>query len=165
MGKQTLGNTGLGKHTLGNVVLPNWAKEAPGPGSGQLNQILEIVSALASSVAILKFQLDREQWLTKQSMRHGPPHTQAPTQACQSGTNGTRLKQAITFPIAPSPAFPTAPAQARGTPNFQPAPILALVQRTYDTMAGVAARYPEPSVPGFPSISNLIEDGVNKNPQ
>ena len=139
-------------------------QEAPGPGSGQLNQILEIISALASSVALLKVQLDRERWLTQQSMRHGPPLRRAPTQACQSGTTGTRPQQAITFPTAPSPAFPTAPAQARGTPNFQPAPTLAPVQRTYDTMAGVAARSPDLSVPGFPIIFNLLEDGVNTTP-
>ena len=35
------------------------------------------------------------------------------------------------------------------------------MQRTYDTMAGVAARSPDPSVPGFLSIFTLLEDGVN----
>ena len=54
-------------------------QESPGPGSGQLNQILEIISTLASSAALLKVQLDRERWLTQQSMRHGPPLRQVPT--------------------------------------------------------------------------------------
>ena len=38
-------------------------QEAPGAGSGQLDQIMESISALASSVAILQFQADREQRL------------------------------------------------------------------------------------------------------
>ena len=66
-------------------------QEAPGPGYGQLDQILEIISALAFSVALLQVQLDRERWLTQQSMRHGPLLRRAPTQACQSGMNMTRL--------------------------------------------------------------------------
>ena len=37
----------------------------------------------------------------------------------------------------PAPDFITAPTQARGTPTFQTAPILALMQRTWDTMVRV----------------------------
>ena len=38
-------------------------QETPGTGSGQMDQILENISALASSIALLQVQADREQRL------------------------------------------------------------------------------------------------------
>ena len=86
---------------------------------------------------------------------------QAPIQACQAGTTRTRMQQAITLPPAPAPAFPTSPSQVRGTPTFQTAPTLSPVKHTCNTMDGVAETAPNPSVPGFPGIFTLIEDGLN----
>ena len=84
-------------------------------------------------------------------------------QARQAGMTGNRL-QSITLPPTPAPTLPTAPEQKGGTPNFQPALTLALVQRTCDTMARVSATAPDPSVPGFPVIFTLLEDGANTTP-
>ena len=67
------------------------------------------------------------------------------------GTTGTRQQGETTLPPTPSPAFPTAPAQACNITNVQPAPNLAQMQRTCNTMAKVAATAPDPKhsrVPG-----------------
>ena len=77
----------------------------------------------------------------------------------------TRQQGENTFHPAPAPAFPTSPAQARGTPTLQPAPNLTPVQLTCNTMDGVAATAPNPSVPGFPGIFNLLEERANTTPQ
>ena len=132
-------------------------KEAPGAGCGQLDQILESIISLASSFALLKAQPDREQQLLQQRMRHVAPLSRAPTRSRQAGMTRT-IQQG-------SNILPTAPAQARGTPTFQLAPTLALVQRTCDTMAGVLATAPDPSVPGFPGIYTLLEDRANTTPR
>ena len=76
----------------------------------------------------------------------------------------TILQQAITFPTAPAPAFPTSLSQARGTPTFHPAPSLSPVQCTCDTMSGVPAAALDPRVPGLPGIFILLEDWVNTTP-
>ena len=136
-------------------------QKAPGAGSGQFNQILESISTLESYVAFLRFQSNREQRLPQQRTSKAAPLRQAPTQAHQAGTTSTRQQGAPTFPTTPDPAFPTAPAQACSMPTFQPNPNLAPVQRTCDTMAGVAATAPDPSIPSFPVIFTLLEDGVN----
>ena len=137
---------------------------APGSGSGQLDQILDSISALVSSVVLLKFQADIEQRLPHQRMRHAAPLRRVPTQALQSGTTGTRNQGANTFSTAPSPAFTTAPSQAHGMPTFQPALTLAPVQRTCNTMSGVAATATNPSVYRFLVIFTMIEDGANTTP-
>ena len=38
-------------------------QEAPGSGSGQIDQILDSISTMASSVALLQVQSDRERWM------------------------------------------------------------------------------------------------------
>ena len=82
----------------------------------------------------------------------------------------TRRQGTPTFPPAPTPklgtpAFPTAPTQARSTHTFPPAPTLTQVQRTWKTMAGVAATAPNPIISGLPGVFTLLEDGSNMNPQ
>ena len=97
-------------------------------------------------------------------MSHAAPLRRAPTQALQAGTTGNRHQGANTFSPAPSPAFTTAPAQVHGTPTFQLAPTLAPVQRTCNTMSGVAATATNPSVYRFLVIFTMIEDGANTTP-
>ena len=82
-----------------------------------------------------------------------------------SGHNWYQKEGRKIFPPDPAPAFPTAPEQARGIPTFQPAPTLAPIQRTCNTIAGVAATALDPSIPGFPFIFTLLEDGANTTPQ
>ena len=48
-------------------------QEAPRSGSGWLNQILESISALASSVSLLQVQVDRELRLPQHMMRKADP--------------------------------------------------------------------------------------------
>ena len=84
-------------------------QEASGTGSGHIDQTLESISALASSVTLLQVQADREQRLPQQRTRHAAPLRRALTQACQVGTAGTRKQVATTFPPAQAPTFPTAP--------------------------------------------------------
>ena len=45
-------------------------QEEPGTGSSQIDQILESISTMASSVSILQVQSDREPRLPQQRMRH-----------------------------------------------------------------------------------------------
>ena len=89
----------------------------------------------------------------------------SPDQTRAAGTTRTRQQKEITFPPAPSPTFPTAPGQARGTPTFHPVPNLSPFHRTYNTMAGVAATSNNLSTPRLPGIFTLIEDGANTTPQ
>ena len=110
-------------------------QEAPGIGSVQLDQILESTSTLASSVALLQVQLDRERQLPKQRTRPTAPLRRAPMQSHQAGKTGTRQQGSPTFPPAlsqtfGSPDFTTAATQARFTPTFQPALTLAQVHHT-----------------------------------
>ena len=54
-------------------------QEAPEIGSGQINQILESISALASSINLLQVQADREQRLPQKRTRPADPLRRAPT--------------------------------------------------------------------------------------
>ena len=139
-------------------------QEVPGAGSGQIDQILESIIALASSFTLLQVQVDRKNWLPQQMMRYAALIRQAPTQACQAGTTGIRQQGAIKSPPASAPAIPTAPAQARGTPTFQSTPTLTPVQRTCNTMAGVSATDPDPGVPGLLVVFTLLEDRATQSP-
>ena len=119
--------------------------------------LVRSTSAMVYSAALLQVQADRERRLPQKRTMHAAP--------LRVGTTGTRQQGATTFPPKPAPVFPTAPAQARGTPTFQTALTLAPVQRTCNTMAEVAVTAPNPSVHGFLRIFNLLEDGANTTPQ
>ena len=93
-------------------------QETPGTGSSQINQILESINALASSVAPLHVQADIERRLPQQGARKAATLRRAPTQARRADTIGTRKTRGILTP-APTAAVPTSPAQ-----TFQPAPAL-----------------------------------------
>ena len=54
-------------------------KKAPGVGSGQLDQIMNSISALAPSVSLLQVQVDRERQLPQQGARKAATLRQAPT--------------------------------------------------------------------------------------
>ena len=149
-----------GKEFLANKT----EQEASGAGSGQLDHILESSSALESSVAFLQVQADIERRLTQQRMRKAYLLRKTPMQVYQVGKTRTRMQQAIIFPPALAPAFPTSQAQVRGTPTFQTAPTLAPVQRTCNTMGGVAATAPSPRITVFPGIFTLLEDRANTTP-
>ena len=125
-------------------------QEIPSAGSGQLDQILERISALASAVALLQVQADQKRRLPQQGAQKSATLRRAPT--------GTPITRGA-FPPTSTPAIPTAPTQ-----TFQPTPALTPVHRICDTMAGVAETTPDPSVPGFPGIFALLEDGVGPTP-
>ena len=65
-------------------------QEKLGAGSGQLDQILDSISALTSSVALLQVQADIEQQLPQQGARKATTPRQAPMQARQADTTGKR---------------------------------------------------------------------------
>ena len=54
-------------------------KETPSAGSGQLDQILESISAQASSVAFLQVQADRELRMTQRGVQKVAALRRAPT--------------------------------------------------------------------------------------
>ena len=139
-------------------------QETPGAGSGHIDQIMDSTTDMASSVALLQVQAGSKRRLP-QSTRKVALLRRAPKQARQSGMTGNRLQQAIKSPPAPAPAFSTTLEQVRVTPNFQPTLTLTPVHRTCDNMAVVAATAPNPSVPRFPGIFTLLEDGENMTPQ
>ena len=83
---------------------------------------------------------------------------QAPTQACQAGATGTPRRRDAS-PPASTPTVPTAPALP-----FQPDLTLTRVHHSCNTIAGLASTTPDPSVPRFPGIFALLEDGANTTP-
>ena len=83
----------------------------------------------------------------------------APMQTRQAGATGTPRKRDA-FPPASTPTFPTALAL-----TFQPTLELTPVHRIYKTMVGVAATAPDPSVPRFPGIFALLEEGAHTTPR
>ena len=82
----------------------------------------------------------------------------APTQAPQAGATGTPRRR-DTFSPASTPTVPTAPAL-----TFHPVPVLTPVHRICETMTGVAATAPNSSLPGYPVILFLLEDGTHTTP-
>ena len=145
-------------------------QEAPETESGQLDQILESISDMASYVTLLQVQADRDRQMPQNRTRPEAPLRRAPTQARQAGHTRTRIQGTPTFPPVPSqntrtPAFPPAPTQARGTPTFLLAPNLAQGTRTSETVAGVAATAPDPRIPGFPGKFSLLKAWANTTPQ
>ena len=125
--------------------------------TGQLDQILESISALALSFAILQVQADREQRLPPQSTPPTAPIRQVPTQACQAGPAGTPRSQG-------NPTSHPAPIQTVSVPALPPAPTQSKV-RTSDTVAGVAATTPDLSVLGFPGVFTFLKAGAHTTPQ
>ena len=145
-------------------------QEAPETESGQLDQILESISDMASYVTLLQIQADRDRQMLQNITRPEVPLRRAPSQAHQAGHTRTGRQGTPTFPPVPSqnirtPAFPPAPTQARGTPTFLLAPNLAHVTRTSKTMDRVAATAPDPSIPGFPGNIFLLKAWANTTPQ
>ena len=126
-------------------------QENPSAGSGQLDLILESISALASSVALLQVQGDRERRIPQQGARRAATLRRELTQFRQAGATRKRQTTGI-FPPAPTRAVPTAPAQ-----TFHPSPALTPVNHTCKKMDGVVATSPEPRVPGFPAIFSILE--------
>ena len=94
-----------------------WGQEAPEIRYGQLDQILESISALALSVTILQFQADREQQLPQQGTRSAVLLRRAPKQA--------RLAVQTVIRRQGTPTFPPAPSHTLGNPSFPPTPTQA----------------------------------------
>ena len=84
-------------------------QENPSAGSGQLDQILESIRAMTYSVGLLQVKADREQQLPQQGAQKAATLRRAPAQARQAGATGTPRTR-VTFPTAPTLAFPTAPS-------------------------------------------------------
>ena len=77
-------------------------QETPSAGSGQLDQILESISALVSSVALLQVQSDRERLLPQRGAQEAAALRRALTQAHQAGRNwNSEKKRIITSRINP----------------------------------------------------------------
>ena len=60
-------------------------KEVPGPGTVNLDRILESISSLASSVALLQVQLDKDKGLPPRRTSPMAPLLQQPTQTRKAG--------------------------------------------------------------------------------
>ena len=133
-------------------------QETRSAGSGQIDQILDSISALASSVALLQVQADQERRLPQQGAKKGAALRRAPTHPRQAGTTRTQQRRDALL-TTPTPFFSTAQAL-----TSQPAPALTLVHCICKTMYGVAATTPNPRVHGFPVIFDLLEEGAHTTP-
>ena len=125
---------------------------------------------MASYVTLLQVQADREQHLPQKRTKPAALLRRAPTQARQAGQIRTRRQVTPTFPPVPSqtlrtPTSPPTPTQARVTPTFLIALNLAQGTLTSETMAGVEALAPNPSIPGFPGIFSSSRPGPTRPPK
>ena len=84
-------------------------------GTGHMDQIFDIISALALSIAFLQVQVDRERRMPQKRRRTVAPLRQAPMQARQAGLIRTLRRQG-------NPTFPTALTQTISTPTFPHVP-------------------------------------------
>ena len=119
-------------------------KETLGPVAVGLNRILDSIQALASSLAMLQVQADCEQHPPSRREREAAALRRQPMQDFPAGPN-----QRSRAPIPPTHPL------SRTAPQVHHPPQGLAAQR--DTLAGITATVPHPSLDCFPDISTLLE--------